>query len=147
MTRAMPFALSKTSRRNLQGVHPDLIRVVERAISATDLDFRVNEGLRSKERQAQIVASGASHTTRSRHLTGHAVDLVALLDGAVRWDWPLYIRLANVMRQAADLEKVPLERGGNWRRIDGLRFDVTSHDLSREFPDGPHYKLPRSDYP
>jgi len=72
----MTFKLGKKSRERLIGVHPDLIRVVERAIELTDVDFTVLEGIRSKSRQEKLVASGASQTMNSRHLTGHAVDLV-----------------------------------------------------------------------
>jgi peptidoglycan LD-endopeptidase CwlK len=70
----MASSLSKLSRDRLQGVHPDLVRVVERAIQITTQDFRVQEGLRTRERQAVLVARGASRTMYSRYLTGHAVD-------------------------------------------------------------------------
>ena len=69
-------------------MHPDLVRVVERAIQITTQDFRVQEGLRTRERQAELVARGASRTMNSRHLTGHAVDLVALGGGEVSWQAP-----------------------------------------------------------
>lgn len=127
----MPFSLSALSRRRLNGVHPDLVRVVERAIAITPVDFRVNEGRRSKRRQAELVAAGASQTLDSRHITGHAVDLVALVNGGVRWDWPLYHRIAEAMKQAARDVGVPLTWGGDWKT----------------FKDGPHYELPRSKYP
>jgi hypothetical protein len=77
----MAFRLSKLSRDRLQGVHPDPVRVAERAIQITTQVFRVQEGLRTRERQAELVAGGASRTMNSRHLTGHAVDLVALDGG------------------------------------------------------------------
>ena len=78
----MGFVLGRGSRKKLTGVHPDLVRVVERAIEITDTDFAVIEGLRSPERQRELVAAGASKTLRSRHLTGHAVDLA--VDGIDR---------------------------------------------------------------
>ena len=70
------YFLGKRSTDNLKGVHPDLVKVVQRAISITKQDFAVIEGLRSKERQEQLVKEGKSQTTNSRHLTGHAVDIV-----------------------------------------------------------------------
>ena len=90
----MTYNLSKKSRDLLAGVHPDLVKVVERAIEITEIDFAVLEGVRSKTRQEQLVKAGASQTMRSRHLTGHAVDLGAYVAGSVRWDWPLYHKLA-----------------------------------------------------
>ncbi|MFN3465640.1 MAG: M15 family metallopeptidase [Terricaulis sp.] len=125
------FVLGKTSRARLNGVHPDLVVVVSRAIKLSDVDFTVLEGRRTKARQAQLVAAGASTTMNSRHLTGHAVDLGALIGGKVRWDWPLYHRIAAAMKQAAKDLGVPLEWGGDWR----------------SFKDGPHFQLPRKHYP
>ena len=87
------FKLGARSISNLRGVHPDLVAVVKRAITITEIDFTVTEGLRTKERQAQLVKAGASKTMNSRHITGHAVDVAAWVDG-VRWDWGLYAKIA-----------------------------------------------------
>ena len=127
----MPFALGAKSKERLKGVHPDLVRVVERAIQLTEVDFSVSEGLRTAARQQQLVKSGASKTMRSRHLTGHAVDLAAVIDGEIRWDWPLYAKIAKAVKQAAAEVKVPIEWGGDWRT----------------FKDGPHWQLPWKNYP
>lgn len=127
----MPFYLSKRSRAALKGVHEHLVMVVERAIRLSDIDFVVTEGLRTYERQRALKDAGATRTMNSRHLTGHAVDLAALVDGQVRWDWPLYDKLAKAMKQASAEVGVPIEWGGDW---------VT-------FKDGPHFQLPRDAYP
>lgn len=127
----MTYELSKRSRDRLSGVHPDLVKVVERAIEITDMDFTVLEGVRSKARQAQLFASGASQTLNGRHITGHAVDLGAYVAGQVRWDWPLYHKLAATMKQAAKDVGVNIVWGGDWKG----------------FPDGPHFELPREEYP
>lgn len=84
----MSFRLSQRSRERLKGVHPDLVAVVEAAILLTPVDFMITEGLRTPARQAELVRAGASRTLNSRHLTGHAVDVAAWVDGGVRWDWP-----------------------------------------------------------
>ena len=126
----MTYNLSKKSRDRLSGVHPDLVKVVERAIEITEIDFAVLEGVRSKTRQEQLVKAGASQTIRSRHLTGHAVDLGAYVAGSVRWDWPLYHKLAVSVKQAAAELNVPIEWGGDWK-----------------MKDGPHWQLPWKDYP
>jgi len=127
----MAFKLSKRSLVRLAGIHPDLVKVVKRAIEITTVDFAVLEGLRSPERQQELVKSGASTTLRSRHLTGHAVDLGAFVDGAVRWDWPLYYKIAKAVKQAAKELNIPIEWGGDWKT----------------FKDGPHYQLPWKEYP
>src|SRR5690606_32932327 len=90
----MGYALSKRSLARLEGVHPRLVALVQEAIALSPVDFMVTEGLRTSQRQAALVRAGASRTLKSRHLTGHAVDVAALIDGQVRWDWPLYPRIA-----------------------------------------------------
>jgi peptidoglycan L-alanyl-D-glutamate endopeptidase CwlK len=123
------MTLNVRSEKNLTGVHPDLVKVVR--LAASRAAFVVTEGLRTAERQAQLVAAGASQTQKSRHLTGHAVDLAALVGDEIRWDWPLYKKLADVMKQAAKELNVPLEWGGDWTTL----------------KDGPHFQLPWKQYP
>lgn len=126
----MTYKLSIRSLTKLHGVHPDLVKVVKRAIEITDVDFVVLEGLRTNERQAALVKAGASRTMDSRHITGHAVDLGAWVDRRVAWDWPLYHQLADAMLCAAKELKIPIVWGGNWK----------------SFPDGPHFELSRKVY-
>jgi peptidoglycan L-alanyl-D-glutamate endopeptidase CwlK len=127
----MTFRLSNRSLSRLDGVHTHLVEVVMEAIRRTEVDFAVLEGLRTLDRQKQLVASGASTTMNSRHLTGHAVDLGAWVDGEIRWDWPLYYKIADAMFEASEHCGVDLEWGGHWK----------------SFPDGPHFQLPWSRYP
>lgn len=122
----MSFQLSNVSRSRLRGVHPDLVHVVERAIELTTVDFIVTEGVRAVDRQRQLVDAGASKTMRSRHLTGHAVDLAALIGGKISWDWPLYGKLADAMKQAAEELSIPIAWGGDWKTFkDGPHFELT----------------------
>lgn len=123
---------SARSLKNLSGIHPDLRRVIDRALQDSPLDFVVIEGLRTKERQKQLVASGASKTLNSRHLTGHAVDLVPIgQNGKAAFDWPLYDRLGPAVKAAAQAEGVEIVWGGDWN----------------SFKDGPHFELDRKVYP
>ena len=125
------MTLTARCGQRLAGVHPDLVRVVERA-AKDGTKFRVIEGLRSMDRQAELVRAGKSQTMRSRHLTGHAVDLAALDEaGRVTWARPAYEALASQVKAAAAAEGVPVEWGGDWR----------------SFFDGPHFQLPWSAYP
>ena len=125
------FRLSTRSISRLKGVHPDLVKVVNRAIEISTVDFAVLEGLRTAERQQQLVKAGASLTLKSRHLTGHAVDLGAIVGGQVRWDWPLYYKISEAMKDAARDLKIPITWGGDWTM----------------FKDGPHFELNRKTYP
>ena len=125
------FKLGPRSKMRLEGVHPDLVRVVERAIEISTVDFTVLEGLRTPERQRTLRDSGASQTLNSRHITGHAVDLGAWIDDQVDWSWPLYHKIATAMKTAAKELNVPIVWGGDWRN----------------FKDGPHFELDRKAYP
>lgn len=115
----------------LAGVHTDLARVIRRADEMALVPFVVTEGLRTLDRQRKLVQLGFSTTMRSRHLTGHAVDLAVLLDGKVRWDWPAYYKLAGVVKAAAQELSIPIVWGGDWKT----------------FKDGPHFELERKVYP
>ena len=128
---ARGFKLGSRSLERLQGVHPDLIKVVKRAIEITEVDFTVLEGVRTLERQKKLYASGASKTLNSRHLTGHAVDIAPWIDNKVSWDWDYYYPLAEAVKKAALELGVSVEWGGDWK----------------SFKDGPHWQLPWAKYP
>tara|TARA_R110000787_G_scaffold23272_2_gene66798 strand:+ start:2946 stop:3569 length:624 start_codon:yes stop_codon:yes gene_type:complete len=123
---------SQRSLTSLNGIHPDLRRVIDRALQDSQLDFAVIEGLRTRKRQEQLVASGASQTMNSRHLTGHAVDLLPLdpTTGKGEFAWPLYDQLGPAVKAAAKKEGVPIIWGGDWT----------------SFKDGPHFELDRRVY-
>ena len=121
----MTFKLSQRSLDRMKGVDERLVNVVKRAIEISEVEFIVTEGLRTKERQAELLKAGATRTMNSKHIVGKAVDLAAVVDGQVRWDWSLYSKLATAMKRAAEILNVKIEWGGDW---------VT-------FKDGPHFQL------
>lgn len=129
----MGFILDTISNAHLRGVHQDLTRVVlDCATNGTmPFTFGVSEGLRTISQQKADVAAGKSQTMRSRHLDGHAVDLVVLVGGKVTWTWPPYFQLADQMKAAAARCGIPIEWGGDWETL----------------KDGPHYQLPYLEYP
>ncbi len=143
----MSIVLGQRSLSRLEGVHPDLVRVVKKAATLSSLDFTVLEGLRTVDRQKQLMKQGATRTMNSRHITGHAVDLAPMIAGTVRWDWPLYHQLADIMKSASASENVPIRWGGTWKLLSAINGPITAKVLSRSFPDGPHFELPRANYP
>jgi peptidoglycan L-alanyl-D-glutamate endopeptidase CwlK len=122
----MSFKLGKRSRAALAGVHPDLVAVVELAILLTPIDFVVLEGVRTLARQQELYAQGATRTLRSRHLTGHAVDIGALYEGKLTWRPEVYRNLAPYIKDAARRLGTPIAWGGDWKK----------------FIDMPHWQLP-----
>jgi len=132
----MSITLSDKSLLKLSGAHPDLEKVIKRAAAISGIDFTVLEVTRTLARQKELVAKGASKTMKSRHLPGadgksRAVDIAPLDGGQVSWAWPLYHKLAPIIKQAAKDVGVPIEWGGDWR----------------SFKDGPHWQLPWAQYP
>jgi peptidoglycan L-alanyl-D-glutamate endopeptidase CwlK len=119
------YKLGKRSLDRLEGINGDLARVVKRAIQITEIDFTVLEGMRSEERQRELVAKGASQTMKSLHLIGEAVDIAPYIDGRISWDWPPYYELARAMKQAAEELGVTITWGGDWET----------------FKDGPHFQI------
>ncbi len=127
----MTYSFGARSLQRLEGVHPDLVRVMKLAISRSPVDFTIIEGMRTLATQKKYFAAGATRTMNSRHLTGHAVDIAPYIGGTVRWDWPLYHKIAPVVKAAAAELEVPITWGGDWAR----------------FRDGPHFELPWKVYP
>ena len=148
--------LSSRCELRLAGVHPDLVRVVQNAAAGGAI-FRVTEGLRTPERQRQLVAKGASQTMASRHITGHAVDLLPLVDGQPTFDWQYYFPLADAFRAAAIAEGVPMVWGGAWGQEMAEYATAKAGQAAyvarvkeagkRPFLDGPHFELARTAYP
>lgn len=127
----MGFQFSQRSKRKLEGLHSDLLKVMYEAIKITAVDFTVLEGLRTPQRQRYLYSTGKSRTLNSRHLTGHAVDIAPWVDGTISWDWSHYWPLADYVKKAARNVNVNIEWGGDWKT----------------FKDGPHWQLPWNEYP
>jgi hypothetical protein len=105
-----------------------MVAVVKRAIELSEQDFSVLEGIRHINRQRELVKTGKSTTMNSRHLTGHAVDLVPY---PVSWDWEHFYPIADAMKAAAEELEIDIDWGGDWK----------------SFPDGPHFELNWKAYP
>jgi peptidoglycan L-alanyl-D-glutamate endopeptidase CwlK len=149
----MSYVLSKRSAQTLEGVKPQLADVVRRAIEITNIDFGVIEGLRTEERQKELVAKGASQTMKSKHITGDAVDLMAYIGGRASWELNLYDDIADAMKQAAIELGVSICWGAAWQIKDIRTWEGTMQEAMeayiderrsqgrRPFIDGPHFEL------
>jgi peptidoglycan L-alanyl-D-glutamate endopeptidase CwlK len=149
----MAFKLSLRSIDRLEGVDDKLIEVVTTAIKYTKVDFGVIEGLRTIERQQELVDRGASKTMKSKHLEGKAVDLVAYIGPRVSWELNLYDDIADAMKQAATELDVAIRWGGAWTTSNICEWQGTMQQAMtnyidmrrlqnrRPFIDGPHFEL------
>ena len=109
----------------MNGVKDPLVNVVKRAIQISEIDFKVLEGVRTLERQQELLARKVTQTLKSKHLTGDAVDLGALKGGEITWDKASYVTVSKAMKQAAKELNVNIRWGGDFKT----------------FFDGPHFEL------
>jgi len=120
------WKLSQKSLNRMEGVHSDLRRLMEEAIKHSPHDFGITEGLRSVSRQQKLVMEGKSKTMNSRHLTGHAVDIVVYVDGKVTWDFKYYEQVAGHILGLAAKMDIPIVWGGSWKTFkDGVHFELS----------------------
>ncbi len=110
----MFYRLGKRSERKLSTVVAPLQQVVRLAITLTDVDFSVVEGIRTFQRQKFLYNKGLSWTLESRHLVGKAVDIYPWVDGKTSHDPEDYKRVAKAMFDAAQWLGIPLTWGGFW---------------------------------
>ncbi|MGV3793358.1 M15 family metallopeptidase [Citrobacter portucalensis] len=126
------FRFSQRSENNLKGVKPALVNVIRRALELTPVDFIVIEGLRTQDRQKELVATGKSQTMNSRHLTGNAVDIIPV---NTTWNIEEFKPLLKAVKQAADEQGLKLRFGINWKNDPSLPIET-------RFIDAPHIEIP-----
>lgn len=124
------FKLSNTSLRRLEGVHPDLVRVIKKAITITPIDFGISEGLRDIETQKRYLAEKKTTTLNSKHLPqgdgySHAVDIYVLVNGKANYEHNYFRKAIQAIFTVAIEEGVQVEVGALWR----------------DFLDSPHIQL------
>lgn len=130
------FVYGERSLKNLATCHENLQRIAHLAIKYTEVDFTITEGVRSKERQEQLVKSGASKTMNSYHLDskdgkidnkGMALDFYPIVDGKLDVDADIkyFKAVADAFKKAAAELGFRVTWGGDWK----------------SFRDGPHIQL------
>ena len=149
----MTYKLSTKSQERLIGVEPELKEIVYEAIKGTKKDFGVIEGLRTEEKQKQLVESGASQTMKSKHLEGRAVDLMAYIGGRGSWELSVYDEIADAMKESAIKVDVAVRWGAAWTVTDIREWEGTMEEAMnsyidtrrgqgrRPFIDAPHFEL------
>lgn len=154
----MAFKLSNRSLKKLEGVHPDMVATVKRAIELTTVDFGVTYGVRTLTEQKKLYESGRSQTMKSKHLIqgdgySHAVDLVAYDGSDVIWEINVYDNIADAMAEAASEIGCKLKWGAAWSVGNITEYvgtmeeamneyiDLRRSEGRRPFIDGPHFEL------
>jgi peptidoglycan L-alanyl-D-glutamate endopeptidase CwlK len=104
----------------MEGVKPQLIRVFNRGLQISHIDFGVPQygGLRTAQDQAALFADGKSKADGvkklSKHQNGNALDFYAYVDGKASWQEEHLTHVAAAILQAAAELGVPVEWGGFW---------------------------------
>ena len=154
----MSFRLSQRSMDRLEGVHPHMTAVVERAIQLTEVDFGVTQGVRTLDEQKANVAAGRSQTMASKHLLqddgfSHAVDVVAYIGPDVSWELNVYDDICDAFKEAAKEVGCSIKWGAAWSEGDIRTYEGSSEDAMmayidlrrsqgrRPFIDAPHFEL------
>ena len=154
----MTFRLCQRSMDKLEGVHPAMTGVVERAIQLTDIDFGVTQGVRTLDEQKANVAAGRSQTMASKHLLqddgfSHAVDVVAYIGSDVSWELNMYDNICDAFKTAAEEVGCSVKWGAAWSEGDIRTYPSSAEDAMmayvdlrrsqgrRPFIDAPHFEL------
>ncbi|MGL4721886.1 MAG: M15 family metallopeptidase [Desulfovibrionaceae bacterium] len=114
------YTLSKTSMLRLSTVCEELQRVVYRAFSYQLLDITIAEGIRTIERQKELLLQGFTKTLYSKHLQGEAVDIYPYIKGEgmiVQADHSSWESVATIMKRAAQEENIKIQWGGDWKHF------------------------------
>ena len=154
----MTFRLSQRSMDRLEGVHPHMTAVVERAIQLTGVDFGVTQGVRTLDEQKANVAAGRSQTMASKHLLqddgfSHAVDVVAYVGPDVSWELNVYDDICDAFKEAAKEVGCSIKWGAAWSEGDIRTYEGSAEEAMmayvdlrrsqgrRPFIDAPHFEL------
>ena len=130
----MNVKLGQRSLDRLKGVNPSLVAVFKRACETMPFDITVLEGLRSYERQQELLKQGATKVSVSRHMSGNALDIAPY---PIDWnDLERFQIVAEHMFKAAEELGVVIRWGGTWERT------FTKPVKWAKFLDAPHFELP-----
>ena len=144
---------SKKSKEKMKGVHPDLVKVLELAITYTKQDFSIIEGVRTKQQQTIYVQTGKSQTMNSKHLVqadgyGHAIDVVPY---PVSWELEKFYPIADAIAKAAKELSVTVRWGGAWINLNSSELSakqlLDNYVKARKktgnkvFIDAPHFEI------
>lgn len=143
------MTFTKRDSERLAGVDARLVSVVKRAFELWEDEFGVNglyrlivlEGLRTKERQAELYAQGRTKpgkivtwTLNSKHIDGKAVDIAPTSGKEILWnDLTLFDRMIDCVMKASDDLRIPVRSGADWDG-DGVRREKSETD-------SPHVEL------
>tara|TARA_R110002020_G_scaffold195157_1_gene396144 strand:- start:14728 stop:15126 length:399 start_codon:yes stop_codon:yes gene_type:complete len=125
----------KKSRSRLKGVHPKLVSVLNEVVKY--FDITIIEGLRSQERQDELVEQGKSKTKFGNHVKGRAVDIAPYpIDWDSRDDFHY---LGGFVLGTAAKMGINIRWGGDWSDSSLSKSARTTKD--NNFDDLVHFEI------
>ena len=125
----------KRSKERLKGVDAKLQNVLNEVVKY--FDITIIEGLRSQERQNELVAQGKSKTKFGKHVEGKAVDIAPYpIDWNARDDFHY---LGGFMLGMAASMGIKIRWGGDWNASSLFKGQRTTKDNS--FDDLVHFEI------
>ena len=120
------FFLSDRSLKAMKGLHKDLVQLIKVGIVNSPYDFVITEGLRSAERQAEMLRTKKSKVRHSKHQDGFAVDIMAYDEnGKGTWEHTYYEAINSHIQEVANLEGIVITWGGTWTTlVDAVHFQI-----------------------
>ena len=100
----------KRSKQRLKGVDARLVNVLNQLIKI--MDVTIIEGLRSAERQEELLAKGATKVKYSKHMEGKAVDVAPY---PIDWkDRDRFHYMGGMIRGIGKQLGIDIRWGGDW---------------------------------
>ena len=125
----------KRSKERLKGVDAKLQNVLNEVVKY--FDITIIEGLRSQERQNELVAQGKSKTKFGKHVEGKAVDIAPYpIDWKARDDFHY---LGGFMLGMAASMGIKIRWGGDWNASSLFKGQRTTKD--NNFDDLVHFEI------
>tara|TARA_R110000824_G_scaffold27092_1_gene92435 strand:+ start:348 stop:746 length:399 start_codon:yes stop_codon:yes gene_type:complete len=125
----------KRSKEHLRGVDAKLQNVLNEVVKY--FDITIIEGLRSQERQNELVAQGKSKTKFGKHVDGKAVDIAPYpIDWKARDDFHY---LGGFVLATAASMGIKIRWGGDWNASSLFKGQRTTKD--NNFDDLVHFEI------
>ena len=139
------YKLSKRSLDTMQGVNPDLVRVIKEAIATSPFDFMITQGLRTAKYQNELYQQGRTkkglkvtnadgYIKKSNHQMkiddfGYAIDFAVIYKATIDWNTEAkYEAVAKHILEVGHKLGVNLEWGGNWKFRDFPHIQIAGAD-------------------
>ncbi len=134
------FRFSKKSLAQLDTVDPRLKALAIQVLSVSPIDFTIVQGRRTVAQSAQNIKNGTSFLSdpsKSKHVTGEAIDFAPYVNGKLDWDdREKFWTIAKLFKQEAEKMGIKVRLGADWNGNGSYKDEVQRGSF-----DGGHVEL------